>query len=62
MNTRYTYLSDQRNDVEGQEELLGIIEEITKQMTEIFATSLRYSSRNQRPSWSCSAAAGPPWN
>ena len=39
MNTRYTYLSDQRNDVEkAKEELLGIIEEITKQMTEIFAT------------------------
>ena len=38
-NTRYTYLSDQRNDVEkAKEELLGIIEEITKQMTEIFAT------------------------
>ena len=39
VNTRYTYLSDQRNDVEkAKEELLGIIEEITKQMTEIFAT------------------------
>ena len=38
VNTRYTYLSDQRNDVEkAKEELLGIIEEITKQMTEIFA-------------------------
>ena len=64
VNTRYTYLSDQRNDVEkAKEELLGIIEEITKQMTEIFAASLRYSSRaSRRPSWSCSAAAGPPWN
>ena len=39
VNTRYTYLSDQRNDVEkAKEELLSIIEEITKQMTEIFAT------------------------
>ena len=39
VNTRYTYLSDQRNDVEkAKEELLGIIDEITKQMTEIFAT------------------------
>ena len=39
VNTRYTYLSDQRNDVEeAKEELLGIIEEITKQMKEIFAT------------------------
>ena len=39
VNTRYTYLSDQRNDVEkAKEGLLGIIEEITKQMTEIFAT------------------------
>ena len=38
VNTRYTYLSDQRNDVEkAKEELLGIIEEITRQMTEIFA-------------------------
>ena len=39
VNTRYTYLSDQRNDVEkAKEELLGIMEEITQQMTEIFAT------------------------
>ena len=39
VNTRYTYLSDQRNDVEkAKEELVGIIEEITRQMTEIFAT------------------------
>ena len=39
VNTRYTYLTDQRNDVEkAKEELAGIIEEITKQMTEIFAT------------------------
>ena len=38
VNGRYTYLTDQRNDVEkAKEELTGIIEEITKQMTVIFA-------------------------
>ena len=38
VNTRYTYLSEQRTDVEkAKEELTGIIEEITKQMTVIFA-------------------------
>ena len=38
MNTRYTYLSEQRSDVEqAKEELLGIIDQITQQMTEIFA-------------------------
>ena len=38
VNTRYTYLSEQRSDVEkAREELSGIIDEITKQMTEIFA-------------------------
>jgi len=38
VNTRYTYLSEQRGDVEkAKEELLGVIEEITKQMTVIFA-------------------------
>ena len=38
VNTRYTYLSEQRTDVEkAKEELGGIIEEITKQMTVIFA-------------------------
>ena len=38
VNTRYTYLSTQRDDVtRSKEELMGIIEEITKEMTEIFA-------------------------
>ena len=38
VNTRYTYLSEQRSDVEqAKEELLGIIDQITQQMTEIFA-------------------------
>ena len=42
VNTRYTYLSDQRTDVEkAKEELLGIIEEITKQMTVIFAEQFK---------------------
>ena len=38
VNTRYTYLSEQRTDVEkAKDELLGVIEEITRQMTAIFA-------------------------
>ncbi|MEA5143705.1 MAG: chromosome segregation protein SMC [Oscillibacter sp.] len=38
VNTRYTYLSEQRTDVEkAREELGGVIEQITRQMTEIFA-------------------------
>ena len=38
VNTRYTYLSEQRTDVEkAKEELLGVIEELTRQMTDIFA-------------------------
>ncbi|MBQ3548313.1 MAG: chromosome segregation protein SMC [Oscillospiraceae bacterium] len=38
VNTRYTYLSEQRGDVEkAREELLGVIDEITRHMTEIFA-------------------------
>ena len=42
VNTRYTYLSEQRTDVEkAKEELLGVIEEITKQMTVIFAEQFR---------------------
>ncbi len=42
VNTRYTYLSEQRTDVEkAKEELLGIIEEITKQMTVIFAEQFK---------------------
>ena len=38
VNGRYTYLTDQRDDVEkAKGELTGIIREITEQMTEIFA-------------------------
>jgi chromosome segregation protein len=38
VNGRYTYLSEQRSDVErAKEELNGVIEEITSQMTAIFA-------------------------
>ena len=37
MNTRYTYLTTQRDDVEkAREELLGVIESITGEMTAIF--------------------------
>ena len=39
VNTRYTYLTGQRDDVEkAREELLGVIESITREMTEIFRT------------------------
>ena len=42
VNTRYTYLSEQRTDVEkAKEELTGVIDEITRQMTEIFAQQFR---------------------
>ena len=42
VNSRYTYLTDQRNDVErAKEELESIIEEITNQMTTIFAEQFR---------------------
>ena len=42
VNGRYTYLTDQRNDVEkAKEELSGIIEEITSQMTVIFAEQFK---------------------
>ncbi|MBQ2223999.1 MAG: chromosome segregation protein SMC, partial [Oscillospiraceae bacterium] len=38
VNTRYTYLTTQRNDVDkAKEELLGVIESITREMTGIFA-------------------------
>jgi chromosome segregation protein len=42
VNTRYTYLSEQRSDVaQAKEELLGIIDQITQQMTGIFAEQFR---------------------
>ncbi len=38
VNTRYTYLATQRDDVDkAKEELLGVIESITREMTGIFA-------------------------
>ena len=38
VNTRYTYLAGQRDDVDrAKEELAGIIDQITRQMTDIFA-------------------------
>ncbi|MBQ9392725.1 MAG: chromosome segregation protein SMC, partial [Oscillospiraceae bacterium] len=47
VNTRYTYLSEQRADVEkAKDELTGIIEEITKQMTEIFAQQFKLLNEN----------------
>ena len=42
VNERYTYLSEQRTDVEkAKEELRGIIDEITRQMTEIFSVQFK---------------------
>ena len=42
MNTRYTYLSEQRTDVErAMGELTGVIDELTDQMTKIFAEQFR---------------------
>ena len=42
VNGRYTYLTGQRDDVEkAKEELTGVIDEITRQMTEIFAQQFR---------------------
>ena len=47
VNTRYTYLTDQRNDVEkAKGELGGIIREITEQMTDIFAQQFRLLSES----------------
>jgi len=47
VNTRYTYLTDQRNDVEkAKEELNGIIEEITNRMTVIFAEQFKLLSES----------------
>jgi chromosome segregation protein len=47
VNTRYTYLSDQRNDVEkAKGELEGIIEEITAEMTRIFDQQFKLLSES----------------
>ena len=42
VNTRYTYLSEQRDDVEkAKADLEGVIEEITRQMTDIFSVQFK---------------------
>ena len=47
VNGRYTYLTDQRDDVEkAKGELTGIIREITEQMTEIFAQQFKLLSES----------------
>ena len=47
VNTRYTYLTDQRNDVDkAKGELEGIIEEITGEMTSIFAQQFKLLSES----------------
>lgn len=47
VNTRYTYLSDQRNDVEkAKGELQNIIGEITEEMTKIFAEQFKLLSES----------------
>ena len=47
VNTRYTYLTDQRDDVErAKEDLEGIIEEITSQMKEIFSQQFKLLSES----------------
>jgi chromosome segregation protein len=47
VNTRYTYLTEQRDDVEkAKDELTGIIEEITNQMTVIFAEQFKLLSES----------------
>ena len=47
VNTRYTYLTDQRNDIDkARQELEGIISEITNQMTVIFGNQFRLLSES----------------
>ena len=42
VNTRYTYFTEQRDDVEkAKNELQGIVEEITREMTTIFAEQFK---------------------
>ena len=42
VNERYTYLSDQRADVEkAKEELTGVIDQLTSQMTDIFGRQFK---------------------
>lgn len=45
VNTRYTYLSEQRDDVEkAKSEIEGVIENLTKEMTAIFAEQFKLLS------------------
>lgn len=47
VNGRYTYLTDQRNDVEkAKGELTGIIREITTQMMDIFGRQFKLLSES----------------
>ncbi|WP_295586243.1 chromosome segregation protein SMC [uncultured Oscillibacter sp.] len=53
VNTRYTYLTDQRDDVEkAKEELTGIIEDITAEMTRIFAQQFKLLSESFQTTFS----------
>ena len=47
VNGRYTYLTEQRNDVEkAKEDLTGIIEDITAEMTRIFSVQFKLLSES----------------
>ncbi|MEA4993074.1 MAG: chromosome segregation protein SMC [Oscillibacter sp.] len=47
VNTRYTYLSEQRDDVEkAGSEIRGVIEELTKEMTGIFSQQFKLLSES----------------
>lgn len=47
VNTRYTYLTDQRDDVDkAKGELVGVIEQITQKMTAIFAEQFQLLSES----------------
>ena len=49
VNTRYSFLTDQRSDVEkAKSELLGVIADITKEMKEIFVREFRAVDENFR--------------
>ena len=53
VNTRYTYLTDQRNDVDkAKGELEGIIEDITAEMTRIFAQQFKLLSESFQTTFS----------
>ena len=53
VNTRYTYLTEQRDDVEkAKGELQGIISEITQQMTQIFSEQFKLLSQSFQTTFS----------